>query len=125
MKINALYDAFRPLEPGVRAQARMDGEGGQQSGQEQEPKNPDEDKTPIVQVNSENVEAAIIAFRGDVQAQAAGLRAQAIGQGPGLKVILKDGTGAIVRQFTGEEFLKLREAVKDGRASGKILDQKL
>lgn len=53
------------------------------------------------------------------------LRAQAEGSGPGLKIVLKDGTGAVIRQMTGEEFLKLRETAKnDGHARGKILDQK-
>lgn len=53
------------------------------------------------------------------------LRAQAEGSGPGLKVILKDGSGAVIRQMTGEEFLKLREQAKsDAQARGKILDQK-
>lgn len=53
------------------------------------------------------------------------LRAQAEGSGPGLKVILKDGSGAVIRQMTGEEFLKLRDQAKgDAQARGKILDQK-
>jgi len=55
-----------------------------------------------------------------------GLRAILAGVGPGLKVVLKDAQGMIVRQLTGTEFLKLRENARSGpRLKGKILDHKL
>lgn len=76
--------------------------------------------------NQDEINAAITSFHGDNQASANGLTAKTVGNGLGLRVILKDGTGTIVRQLTGEEFLKLREvASKDFKTRGKILDQKL
>lgn len=78
------------------------------------------------EISDTQVAAAIESFSNDNQALANGLKASASGSGPGLKVVLKDGSGAIVRQLTGEEFIRLREAAsKDGRIRGKILDQKL
>ncbi|MEO5968645.1 MAG: hypothetical protein ABIQ95_01855 [Bdellovibrionia bacterium] len=76
--------------------------------------------------DKKKIDEAIDAFQTDPQAQENGLKASLSGNGPGLKVVLKDGQGSIVRQFTGEEFLRLRQSVsKDDRICGKILDQKL
>ena len=70
--------------------------------------------------------AAIEVFSEDKQAQESGLMVTMEGQGPGLRVLLKDGSGAVIRQMTGDEFVKLRETVsKDPHSRGKILDQKL
>lgn len=77
-------------------------------------------------VDAQTVGEAISEFSKDEQARLNGISAETSGKGPGLKVVLKDGNGAVIRQFTGEEFLRLREAAsKDHRARGKILDQKL
>lgn len=106
---------------------RDTGDNGQKSGQQhsqQDARNPDEN-SEVFEVSDEKVGAAIESFRTDAQAQANGLKAQVEGQGPGLKITLKDGSGAVVRQFTGEEFIKLREAASTGRSRGKILDQKV
>ncbi len=74
---------------------------------------------------AEAVEKAVGSFADDAQARASGLSVIAEGTGPGLKVVLKDASGSVVRQFTGQEFLELRKgASKDSRARGKILDQK-
>ncbi len=82
--------------------------------------------TETLEVTDEKVGAAITAFSKDAQTAANGLSASVSGSGPGLRVVLKDINGAVVRQFSGEEFLKLRSATaKDGRVRGKILDQKL
>lgn len=79
-----------------------------------------------IQVSDAEVQTAIEVFSQDETVQAQGLKASLIQSGPFLKVVLKDGSGALVRQFTGEEFLKLRDAVKkEGKTRGKILDQKL
>lgn len=64
-------------------------------------------------------------FKDDPAALTHGLNAQVQGTGPGLRVTLRDGYGAVVRQFTGEEFLKLRESAVQGVGRGKILDKKL
>ena len=69
---------------------------------------------------------AVEIFRSEVTKNANGLDVVMEGAGPGLKVILKDTQGGVVRSFTGEEFLKLRNAAYlGGRQSGKILDRKL
>jgi uncharacterized FlaG/YvyC family protein len=79
-----------------------------------------------LEATPEKVDQAVEAFQTDLDAQAKGLSASVSGQGPGLKVVLKDEAGSVVRQFTGEEFLRLREAAsQDHRVRGKILDQKL
>jgi len=76
--------------------------------------------------DQKQIDDAIEAFQLDPQTQENGLNVSSTGNGPGLKVVLKDGQGGIVRQFTGEEFLRLRQSLsKDDRICGKILDQKL
>jgi uncharacterized FlaG/YvyC family protein len=81
-----------------------------------------EDENP----SQEKMSEAVKEFSSDSQAQLNGLSASLEGSGPGLKVILKDGTGQVVRQFTGPEFVQLRNSVpKEGHSNGKILDRKL
>lgn len=70
------------------------------------------------------LDSVVSAFAQDGDILASGLLAEVNGRGPGLKVTLKDGSGAIVRQFTGEEFVRLREAAS-GATRGKLLDKKL
>lgn len=53
-----------------------------------------------------------------------GITATPEGQGPGLRVVLKDAQGGVLRNVSGDEFLKLREAVRNGARSGRLLDQK-
>ncbi len=66
---------------------------------------------------------AVRAFQGETQPQ--GLHADVVGHAPGLRVVLKDVRGQVIRQFSGEEFLKLRaNSTTDARARGKILDRK-
>jgi hypothetical protein len=73
---------------------------------------------------SAKVNSAVESFEGDSAVVANGLSAEVVGNGPGLRVTLKDGRGAVVRQFTGEEFVRLREAAS-GTGRGKLLDKKL
>jgi hypothetical protein len=81
---------------------------------------------PHEKPDQKQIDAAVEAFQVDSQTQENGLKISVVGLGPGLKVVLKDLTGTIVRQFTGEEFLRIRKSQsKDSRNSGKILDQKL
>lgn len=78
------------------------------------------------EASEEDVLSAVAQFEADQLSQKNGISASMEGGGPGLKVVLKDGTGTVIREFTGEEFLKLRETVsQEGRSSGKILDQKV
>ncbi len=121
-----------PLTPSVGyvATVREKQDGGSSHQDQSEQRQPGSDRDSRrerrQEANSENVGKAVEDFHTEFQTQVAGLNACVEGSGPGLKVILKDGTGSVVRQFTGEEFLRLREAASgDGRVVGKILDQKL
>jgi hypothetical protein len=119
LKITALPEIFRFTN---RVQEKPDGQGAQgeqRQPPEQERKQEDRDATP------EEVNEAIALFQSEPQTREAGLKAEASGTGPGLRVTLRDNCGTVVRQFTGEEFVKLREAAtQDARNRGKILDQK-
>lgn len=100
---------------------------GQNQQQKRERQNPEKkkDEEPSFHASLKNLENAVETFQSDAQTQAHGLSASVEGKGPGLRVVLKDGSGATLRQFTGEEFLRLREAAgNNSPARGKILDQK-
>jgi uncharacterized FlaG/YvyC family protein len=73
---------------------------------------------------SARVNSALNSFAQETDVLENGLSAELDGKGPGLRVTLKDGRGAVVRQFTGEEFIRLREAAS-GSGRGKLLDKKL
>jgi hypothetical protein len=96
-------------------------EGAGQNAYEQ-PKKKEEEAEFVV--TEENVQNAVEAFAGDEMNLSHGITAQTEGQGPGLKVVLKDASGGILRNVSGEEFLKLREAIAAGNRSGRLLDQK-
>lgn len=79
-----------------------------------------------VEATPEKVDQALIAFRADPDSQTHHLEASREGNGPGLKVVLKDGSGSVIRQFTGEEFLKLQKSsTQSPPHRGKLLDRKL
>ncbi len=130
MKIYGPSELFRYVD---RVQARGDGDAsqGQQGKNKRHPEHEQTDKneqgeTEGAPVNGEKVDAAIASFDSDQQAKANGLHAERTGNGPGLKVVLKDTNGEVVRQYSGDEFLKLRDnASKDFKARGKLLDRKL
>jgi hypothetical protein len=112
------------IELNSQVRDRGDKEGGSQN--QQDPRNPKKQKPQIFEVTEEKLEQAMGSFQVDTGSTHSGLTASLEGKGPGLRVLLKDGTGAVIRQFTGEEFLKLRvESQEDGRKSGKIIDRKL
>jgi uncharacterized FlaG/YvyC family protein len=75
----------------------------------------------IIEVTDERLDQAVEAFQKDAQAKQQGIEVE---RAPGLNIVLKDISGSVIRQFTGEEFLRLRDAIRDGRTSGKILDKK-
>jgi hypothetical protein len=122
LKINPVSDALRYL---AQVQKKDDGQSRQQKQEKNPKKDQNAEEPDFAEISDEAVSAAIDAFGGDTRATSSGLSVVSAGSGPGLRVILKDGSGAVVRQFTGEEFIRLREAVADGRANGKILDRKL
>ena len=99
-------------------------EGAGQNAYERQQKKKDQDPEEVP-VTDETVQDAINAFGADSMNQSSGLSASMEGHGPGLKVVLKDGNGGVLRSVSGEEFLKLREAIASGARSGRILDQKV
>ena len=77
-------------------------------------------------MNNEKLASEVSQYALDEQLQNLGIQASIQGNGPGLKVVLKDGKGAVIRQFTGEEFIELRKMTEnEDRKNGKILDLKL
>ena len=85
----------------------------------------DQENKEEFEVTVENVQKAIETFSSNETNQSHGLSATQEGVGPGLKVTLRDATGGILRSVSGEEFLKLRDAIQSGSKSGRILDQKV
>ena len=123
MKINA-YPLVNPLF-GKIAETHKDKQGGAGSNAyERNQKKKDDDEKEF-EASLEAVEAAVDGFDEDETNQAHGITASTEGQGPGLRVVLKNADGGVLRSVSGEEFLKLRDAVAAGARSGRILDQKV
>ncbi|MCC7441340.1 MAG: hypothetical protein IT285_06895 [Bdellovibrionales bacterium] len=128
MKLTRVAENIRVQEratAGRVVQERPEKEGFQQFAQDrqQDDASPDSKKDRR-EPSREEVEDAIQHFATERLARERGFQADLVGSGPGLRVVLKDGTGAVVRQFTGDEFVKLRESVAAG-PSGALLDRKL
>ncbi len=129
MKINPFSEAFRF----IGLTTARDRDPGSPQGQTQDQrqgkkKNPADTEAQVetIEVTDEKVKLAVEAFGSDAHAKSNGLAASVTGQGPGMRVVLRDRSGATLRQFTGEEFLKLRaSATQDTGRRGKLLDQKL
>ena len=117
----------------IRDRKEGNGGGGNQPHSDSQGQNPSDQKpengktlASSDQSQPEQVNQAVESFKSDHQAQANGLSANLEGTGPGLRVILTDKAGKVVRRLSGEEFLKLRGAASAiERISGKILDRKL
>jgi uncharacterized FlaG/YvyC family protein len=121
MKIAPVIDAIGLF--GIRPDSNS--KNPQQNKQQKKPdENNGEEKES--EKPKQSFEESVESFNNDPQAVASGLSVSAAGSGPGLRVILKDGQGAVIRQISGEEFVKLREEVaKSSSGRGKILDRKL
>lgn len=127
MKIQGPSSAFGLLnliQPRKDQQSSGQNQGDQRNSKGNPDSNPEkEEDNPGY--SDQEMAAAVASFLADPQTRASGLSAATSGDGPGLKVVLKDTAGQVIRQFTGEEFIRLRETVaKDRRGRGKILDQK-
>jgi uncharacterized FlaG/YvyC family protein len=123
VKIAKLGDVI-PFRTKVEEKPEKEGFSRYLQDRQQQQKDRDQE-TEQQEHSREELEEAVAKFSQDGDSLRHGMQADLIGQGPGLKVVLKDGTGVVIRQFTGEEFIKLREAVGQGASRGKILDQKL
>lgn len=80
----------------------------------------EEEKNP--EANFEAVMTLAEELSKDPQTSELGITASVENQGPGLRVTLKDGSGAVVRQLSGEEFMRTR--LNAGAGRGKLLDRK-
>ncbi len=124
MKINFYPQITQIFEKVKTTTNDKEGGAGQNAYERQQKKKEENSKEFEQLVNDENVQQAITEFAGDSVNQTNGISASMEGHGPGLKVILKDAGGGVLRAISGEEFLKLKEAVSQGKRSGRILDQK-
>jgi uncharacterized FlaG/YvyC family protein len=123
MKIAPVIDA-------ITFSGRIQKKDGENQRERRGGQNPQEKKDESSEENQaetqQNFEASVESFKNDPQTRASGLSVSTQGSGPGLRVILKDQQGAVIRQISGEEFVKLREEVaKSSATRGKILDRKL
>ncbi len=114
MKIRTVQSAVvSPYKVGEKS----DKEGFSQNQRDAQDRQTSEE--PEVEVTDEKVSQAIDAFGAELKEREGGLHAEQVGSGPGLRVVLKDGSGRVIRQLSGQDFLKMRQAV-----SLRILDQK-
>jgi uncharacterized FlaG/YvyC family protein len=118
---NVFFPNFTAKGAVARDDARTERDG--QNGRDQYTRQQKQEGDP--EEKQKKMEQALQDFQSDPQTQASGISAEAEGSGPGLKVVVKDSSGGVIRQFTGEEFLKLREAVsQDKNSRGRLLDTK-
>ena len=120
MKVNINTPITQVFERITRPSSDKQGGAGQNAYERQQQKKDDPQDPPTEQ----EVLKAVETYGLDETNHEHGITASPEGQGPGLRVILKDASGGVLRAVSGEEFLKLREAVKNGSRSGRILDQK-
>lgn len=126
MKIQGVPQIVERLKLVSQVRPRPGGRNSDERSDSHEERNREKQEHEFSQIAEEKLEDAVQDFSRDTQAQANGLTIAAEGHGPGLRVVVKGSDGTVVRQFTGEEFIRLRESVSKGRSSpGKILDQKL
>lgn len=124
MKINNLTGNISIFPNQVRDKKDLSEQESQKQQQERKKKDSEETPDPKSEKFAEEIEKAVSSFHGGPDSS--GLTASTQGRGPGLKVVLSDPSGNVLREFTGEEFLKLKNSSKtDGKGRGKILDQKL
>lgn len=84
------------------------------------------DQEPEEFPGPDEIHLAVEGFKADAQALQNGLCANLEGRGPGLRVILTDKSGNVIRRLSGDEFVKLRDAsLPEAPTCGKILDRKL
>jgi hypothetical protein len=124
MKINS-YSAINPLF-GKISETGPDKQGGagQNAFERHKKKEEEKERDQNFEASIEDVEAAVDGFSGDKMNSNHGISASTEGAGPGLRVVLKDASGGVLRSVSGEEFLRLREAAHSGAKSGRLLDRK-
>ncbi len=134
MKVNGFRELFQ-INRTVKANADG-GDGHGAAGYEQQDKKNSDGNQPehegaqqaavlTPEQERQAVERAVTEFETEAQSQQHGLKASISGNTPGLRVVLSDVNGNIIRQFEGQEFVRLRSSgTRDTRGRGKLLDQK-
>ena len=124
-----LFQVVRPLKPQTESgdghgapgyeqqqRQRQDGGAGQDTAQAASASTMTPDQERLA------VERAVEDFEKEARSQQHGLHAWFT---PGLRVVLSDVNGNVIRQLGAQEFLQLRQAGSgDTRGRGKLLDQK-
>jgi len=123
MKVNTYSNNVVQMFDRLKAKS-ADKDGGSGSNAHDQNKKENDNKEEF-EVTMESVQKAIDDFTSNEMNLTHGISASQDGSGPGLKVTLKDSSGGVLRSVSGEEFLKLREAIHSGAKSGRILDQKV
>jgi hypothetical protein len=124
---NVIFANFGSKNAVAQEDARTDRDGGNGRDQytRQQKKDGEGESQSSPEDQKKKMEQALQSFKADPQTLASGISAEAEGSGPGLRVVVKDASGSVIRQFTGDEFMKLREAVsQDKKGRGRLLDQK-
>ena len=112
---------------------RYDGQPGgdpQQKKQHPDPeRGPDPVDLPLIMsadVALELIQQEIESLDREATEEGHGVHAEQSGVGPGLRVTLKGKEGQVLRQLSGQEFLKLRQEKQLAKSSkrGRLLDQK-
>ncbi len=134
MKISSIAQALNPFGR-VGGQKKMEGEGESGSPGYQNPskRSPEQEQQKqkaespnVIEVTDEMIDNAIHAFMVGEASKSSGLSVDRLGQGQGLKVVIKDISGTVIRQCTGGEFIQLQQnSAQDARVRGRFLDQKL
>ncbi len=127
-----LFQIHRTLKANAEGGDGHGAAAGEQGGdrQPQQDQNPDQSGTsPSKALSPEQermaVEQAVSDFQSESKNQQHGLNAALSGNSPGLRVVLSDINGNVIRQFEADEFLRLRASGNsDTRGRGKLLDQK-
>ncbi len=98
-----------------------------QASQEQQSANPHSGNSPAgpTEPTPEMIDQAIRRFAEDSDQSKAMLSAEATGFGPGLRIVLKNQSGEVVRQLNGREFVALSENAASGTHRGRLLDKKI
>jgi hypothetical protein len=141
MKVQGLTDLIRSMQRlngGAAADKDKDGQGNEYSrqqrrqkdsdhGQKQSPVEKEQDEFKRLLELRQKIDAEIERFAREEVSRTNGIRAQREGEGPGLKVCLKDAGGAVIRRMSGEEFLQIRSqgAAPAIAGRGRLLDRKL
>lgn len=126
----------------INERSTVDADSQRQDNQQYEGQQQKKDGQEQPQPTFEEIKNQVDKFAEDAALKASGLQAEIIhnsdlkeavegesgggpGYGPGLRVVVKDKSGNVLRQLTGDEFLKLRDSQAPKSSNvGKLIDRK-